>query len=586
MKRLFLLPLLAASVLSSAGVPPAPASGAAPIGEPVLGPPTLHSLGVHWVIGGDENQNAEVRVAWRTAGGPWTNALPLMRVEQGAQKPEKGPGSVEVPGGARLFAGSVLMLAPDSDYELKLSLVDPDGGSCEALLKARTIAEPAAPKDATVLHVTPGHGGGAGSSADPFRGLKTAQAKATPGTIFLLHAGTYPAEFVITKSGEPGRPIVWRAAGDGEAIIDGTAAAEGHAGRLISADTAHDVWFEGLTIRNGGKGIAGSGSARLVIRRCHISGVEYGIFATKNDADTMRGWFIADNVIEGPSTWPRTKGIENARGIQLTGEGHVICYNRIRGFADAIDTFPSKRCADIDFHNNEISEMTDDGLELDYSERNVRCFSNRFTNVYQGISTQPVFGGPIYVFRNALYNVVAEPFKTHNSPSGVLLFHNTVVKRGMPFFIMTDKAVRNTRTRNNLFIGTEANYAFESAAKMRDCDFDYDGFGGGPWKLFMKWNNARYTSLDETRLKAPVWKHAVLVDAPSAFASKAAPPQDENATQPAADLRLKAGSAAIDAGERLAGLNDDFAGQAPDLGAYEAGASLPQYGPRPELGGK
>ena len=79
-------------------------------------------------------------------------------------------------------------------------------------------------------------------------------------------------------------------------------------------------------------------------------------------------------MIEGPSTWPRTKGIENARGIQITGEGHVVCYNRIRGFADAIDTFPSPRCSAIDIHNNELSELTDDGIEMDYSERNTRCF--------------------------------------------------------------------------------------------------------------------------------------------------------------------------------------------------------------------
>jgi hypothetical protein len=48
------------------------------------------------------------------------------------------------------------------------------------------------------------------------------------------------------------------------------------------------------------------------------------------------------------------------------------------------------------------------------------------------------------------------------------------------------------------------------------------------------------------------------------------------------DLRLKAGCAAIDAGEVLPGFNDGFKGKAPDLGAYEFGDELPQYGPRPE----
>jgi hypothetical protein len=46
------------------------------------------------------------------------------------------------------------------------------------------------------------------------------------------------------------------------------------------------------------------------------------------------------------------------------------------------------------------------------------------------------------------------------------------------------------------------------------------------------------------------------------------------------DFRLKAGSKAVDAGVRLPNVNDDFAGKAPDLGAYEAGKPLPIYGPR------
>ena len=57
--------------------------------------------------------------------------VPLLRVEKGAQKPEKGPGSVEVPADARLYAGSVLLLDPDTEYELKLNLKDEAGGKVE-----------------------------------------------------------------------------------------------------------------------------------------------------------------------------------------------------------------------------------------------------------------------------------------------------------------------------------------------------------------------------------------------------------------------------------------------------------------------
>jgi hypothetical protein len=303
--------------------------------------------------------------------------------------------------------------------------------------------------------------------------------------------------------------------------------------------------------------------------------------AVRDTRGIAQDHFLADNLIEGPSTWPRTKGIENARGIQITGEGHVVCYNRIRGFADAIDTFSSSRCAAIDFHNNDVSELTDDGIELDYSERNTRCFFNRLTNVFQGISMQPVYGGPVYVFRNVMYNVVGEPFKLHNSPSGCLIFHNTSVKQGMPLVLMTAEPVRNSWTRNNLFIGTQASYAFESMAKMVDCDFDYDGFGGGPFKLMLKWNTVRYATLKDVRSQSPVLKHSVLLDAATAFASGARVPEDIAREAPnTIDLRLAPRSRAVDAGQVVAGLNDGFHGKAPDLGACELGDALPHYGPR------
>ena len=37
---------------------------------------------------------------------------------------------------------------------------------------------------------------------------------------------------------------------------------------------------------------------------------------------------------------------------------------------------------------------------------------------------------------------------------------------------------------------------------------------------------------------------------------------------------------AIDAGTLLPTINDDFTGEAPDLGAYEYGRPIPHYGPR------
>ena len=46
------------------------------------------------------------------------------------------------------------------------------------------------------------------------------------------------------------------------------------------------------------------------------------------------------------------------------------------------------------------------------------------------------------------------------------------------------------------------------------------------------------------------------------------------------DFQLRPGSAAVDAAVRIAGVNDDFTGRAPDLGALEIGRPVPHYGPR------
>lgn len=518
--------------------------------EPVLEPSTLHCLGVTWIVRGDANQDARVDVAWREREkDEWKPGPPLFRVERGASR-------LKLADDATLYAGSVLDLRPDTPYELRLTLVDPDGGGVAKVLQARTIAEPVEPKGLLEVHVRPGKDA-----------LREAQRGAGPGTLFLLHAGTYEGTFDVHKSGEPGRPVVFRAAGDGEVVID----AQG-ASNAISAANLHDTWFEGLTVRNGLKGLTASNSSRLVVRRCRFTAVTYGIVSTVNEKGDVHGLFVSDNVFEGPCTWPRTKGIEAARAIQVTGEGHVVCYNRIRGFADAVDTMPSARCAAIDVHNNEISEMTDDGVELDFSDRNTRCFRNRLTNVFQGISAQPVHGGPVYVHRNVLYNVSREPFKLHNSPSGVLLTHNTIVKKGAPFFLSTTDPVRRVVSRNNLFIGSADGYAIQNEAPMVECDFDRDGFAAGPFRQFMKWNGVRYATLEDVRAKAPAYRRAVMIDATGV----AIPDDDRKPFAIGFDPRLKLG---IDAGEALAGF--DFSGAAPDLGAIEAGAELPHYGPRP-----
>jgi hypothetical protein len=173
-----------------------------PLGEPMLEAPTLRSLGVYWITQGDDNKNAAIEFQYRKAGtAAWKQAMPLFRVEKGANKLERGESRVKVPPDAWLFAGSAVLLEPGTDYELRLRLSDPDGGKAERQLKARTAVEPVAPPNAPQYHVAPGTGGGAGTREAPYRGLAAAREKAKPGDLFLLHAGFYNVTFAFEMRG-------------------------------------------------------------------------------------------------------------------------------------------------------------------------------------------------------------------------------------------------------------------------------------------------------------------------------------------------------------------------------------------------
>jgi len=94
----------------------------------------------------------------------------------------------------------------------------------------------------------------------------------------------------------------------------------------------------------------------------------------------------------------------------------------------------------------------------------------------------------------------------------------------------------------------------------------------------IKHNNVRYRTMKEFVEGTGQMKHAVLVDW-DVFAENAKPAGYHQLDKPN-PLQLKPGSAAVDAGIVMPGINDGFNGKAPDLGCYELGKPSPQYGPR------
>lgn len=246
----------------------------------------------------------------------------------------------------------------------------------------------------------------------------------------------------------------------------------------------------------------------------------------------------------------------------------------------------------IDIHNNEISECSDDGIELDYSESNCRAFSNRITNAFMGISFQPSRGGPNYAVRNVLVNIGLESYKLHLSPakpghmtSGGVLLHNTVVKKGPAVRVWSGEGpARYFYARNNLYVTAGAANAIEITCPMEHADFDHNVYAcDKPLRDFAYWNKTRYSTIADFAAKAGQEKHGRLVASiEGIFAGGLKPPGDANSKLAVrvGDVRLAGDAAAIDAGQVLPNVNDGHNGQAPDAGAVEFGDSQPHYGPR------
>jgi hypothetical protein len=600
-------------------------------GRFVVEPPTLICLGFEWEISGDDNRNATVEVAYRRTGqSEWKDALPLLRMGGERVFRDREHLDYTVP---HRFAGSILDLEPGVEYECRLTMRDPDGvrGQAVQTAKVRTRSEPRAAEGGRTLHVYPPDWKGS-KQESAFTGLKAAyygsglgdwsvvtERKARPGDIILVHAGLYKADrlnyvdplgvpfdgaYVLTLKGPPERPIVIRAAGDGEPIFDGNGCF-----RLFDVMAAEHHIFEGLTIRNtdiafhaGLKDVLGASG--LTVRNFRIEDV--GIAVTTEYAGS-KDFYIADNVILGRDDRFRLNGwaspgiygatpLKSYYAIKVYGSGHVICHNAVAYFHDGIDVSTygtpepeqERKAVAIDIYNNDIHLMVDDFIEADGGVHNIRVMRNRGVNAAQcGLSAQPVFGGPAYFIRNVLYHIpFGTALKFMAKPAGLIVYHNTIIAENR-----NRDPYSNAHFRNNLFLGADAPgrniMIFPNATSYST--YDYNGYrpnrGAGDqylWAWPPEIKLRGYKTLAELSAATGQEAHGVELDY-DIFESLRPP----DAATPRAvyyavdlDFRLKAGGKAVDAGARLANVNDGFTGKAPDLGALEAGIPAPVYGPR------
>ncbi len=330
--------------------------------------------------------------------------------------------------------------------------------------------------------------------------------------------------YVIASKGTKEKPITIKPFGDGEVIIDGR-----NNTLLFDVMASDHLIIEGLTMRNtftavnGGRRGVIQGSKGLTIKNCRMENIQNGVWGQDGKC---RDFTILDNVFIG-------RAEEDGRGgyaVVLNGAGHAVGYNYSYAFWDHLNVSTSatpiegNRAWSMDFYNNICVRGIDNMFEVDGTMWNTRFMRNlcSYSNSF-AFSSQQTNLGPSYYIRNILYEGRGSTFKFLRSP-GAHAYHNTIVWA---------KEGRSGNAANNLVLES-----------LKDAD---------P-AIF-------------TKVSKPV---------SDKYPMRGTPPVDVTDL----DFSLTEGAKAIDEGKIVRGLNEDFAGDAPDLGALEAGKPVPHYGPR------
>ena len=356
-------------------------------------------------------------------------------------------------------------------------------------------------------------------------------------------------------------------------------------------------------------------------------------FIGRDDPKHLFGWV--------GNYWAQFAGVDGQKfppllasytAVRLYGPGHVVAYNYVANFHDGIDIetygnpdgshaidgphYPpreywDRRPVGIDYYNNYMTNFHDNAFEIDGSMHNVRVMRNMMVNsASHPFCNQPAIGGPIYWIRNIAYHAPGGSTRMTNGAPGVLFYNNTILTE------TSAGSSANVHWRNNLMLGENSAPAIFSVNTYTNySSSDYNGFRPNPGAAYsFQWNSPpvgvpvdyrslieppgaggagnaslevrRFGTLAEYSQATKQDLHSVILDYDIFMNVPRLDAQDLKNVQKlynAADLdfRLKPGSAAIDRGMILPNVTDGFTGQAPDLGALEAGQPPPHYGPRP-----
>jgi parallel beta-helix repeat protein len=351
-------------------------------------------------------------------------------------------------------------------------------------------------------------------------------------------------------------------------------------GNAFTVEKDH-IYFLDLTFRHYGQGdyrraIHFDGASDNLVQGCTFASNDLGIGIKRaSHRNVIQDNEFYDTIFDWP--WADIKelgGLEDG-GIAFpdrgTGRGNVIRRNTFHDDFDGFSVCPSTTAGmtnETDVYENLVYRTGDDGVETDGQCSNVRIWGNTFHDVHNGISLAPVYDGPVYAIRNLIYRIVVgnsgfdgTSFKFNGGYPGqsgpMYLFHNTA-DAALPgnngLYIKPIGAWDLIYARNNIWAGTD--YALDNRNTSQLVDLDYDDLWNGNSGDLVRWDSTKYATLTAFMAATGQEPHGLSVE--PLFADAAG---DDYTLDPTSDL--------IDAGVTIPGINYDYVGDRPDIGAYE-----------------
>ncbi len=527
--------------------------------------------------------NTAAGLRYRRVGvANWSQAHPLLRIRPDLSL--SGPVAV-----VDAFAGSIFDVSSGTLYELEVTVDEPGQ---PAQVATRTFSTRAMPSSASAANKT----------ATPAN-IVAQLAALNPGDVLQLADGQYnELNLFLARSGTSTNPIVIRGISQAGVVIRDS-------GVCLQIRNASHVVIENLTLQGSGvnSGTAASslgvqfhdgvpGQTQVTLRNLLINGVDMGIVAS----DTVNGVLVYHCRLTGNNPWTQSEIETNATwnddGIRLPGEGNCAWNNTLEGFGDCFAVAQGVFSAAVHYWRNLVRMTGDDAFEADYGTRNLSFYDNHITNCGTLMSVDPVYGGPLYCFRNVAINTMRGPYKLNNTNSGFMIYNNTVVRTegrtGWGWVQNNDGTLRGFSYRNNIVVyrGSGGQTLAFEATGQSPVDFTHNAwYPNGPvW-----WTNSgtSYPTMSQAIVGAGQVASTALFGSSTrrhqfdvvTTSDPFTPPITLGATHlirvtttqiPA----LAAGAAMRNAGVAIPNITDGFTGTAPDIGAIIEGRAAVVYG--------